>query len=1820
MSFLIKAVKSVVTAVFRVASKLVFGIVGLIVGSKKSKPAVNVNRLNKTLNPEDFRKIVFGKTASAIDMRFWEVWGSGSTNYDEVLANASHRINAYKELYFENELAIDASGNAVGHWIGTVSRTTRLGAYGQTALSVGSSGQWTSAATFDGVAHMCLKWLYDEKKLPNGIPSRYTQVVEGAVLYDPRRDSTVAGGSGSHRIDDRTTWEYSPLDANGVPIGRNNALQVLWYLLGWKVPHTVTAELILTCGRGVDPTDINLATFVAAANNCEVAGYYTDCVLSTEDSHTSNEDKLSCNGLVGQLIDPGGLWSYYANVDDTANVAITLTDDDILQGGNVSWNDFAPMSDQYAQVVGKFIDPSVNSLYQERSYPIVRDATYEAALGVKRRVTQDFSTIQDALLAQRLARLRLNQAQFQGQFGASFLYRAMKSQVWSVVSYASDRFGWTKLFRVYGHTIDAENGLRLELREINSTIWAAGSVTVPTAAGAGSPYNPRQEVAVTGLAAFSYTATGADGTIVDGMLLDWDDAPANVRRTEVQYKLSAASYWQTLAPINQDTSIVSISNLLSGSTYNVRLRHITINEVESAWVNLSPNFTVGNLSNVRASDIQLAATSAVWNTITGTGKPADYADVTLTHTAAAITGQGTLATLSGVGPNQLTIGTIGESIIRNGSAETANNDGWVATGSNSAGSTFTAINTDHVTGSGAYCFALAKTAVGNAASFWSNLYPLNTNKKYVIRWWEKASVSGTSPFSFYIAEFGADGTSYNNNFILSSAAVMTTGWVKREAVYTPQGADNGFFRLFFQNGAGGAGTALTIYLDEIELFEQQTVNNLSTNAVQLGTNITRNDGTTSLTDALAVTTLGTAAGIAGQGALATLNYAQAGSTLRDSGGVILGDSAIKNLAITISADGTLVNAGGGQVTYVGLGGGAVGLKTYLTYGDAEFRESVGVTATLGNFKTSLGTAAAIAGQGSLATLGFVSLGTNVKDSGGTVLGDAAVKNSAVTINANGSLSGAGAGSVTYGGLGGGALGLKTTLTFGDAEFRETGATVATNANFKTILGTANAITGQGALATLSTVPAGRINIGDTANLILDPDLTDASYWTFGTGVSNSASAATLVLLLARSALTIGTTTTAQIDAKSSKFAVVPNADYLFTANIYVTTGFNGYMRLTVVPINTAGTDLTSVFVLIDYRTIVAATNTLSTITKLVNMPATAVSCRIEFDHGYTTTPAGTAYFAIPRSQRLSSPGLVALGDTANIVPDPEFIDPISWGFTGNYQILANTTAGEGYGKNKVRITSTTSPGVGYTTGGTKLIPVEPGRTYQASVYTKTVSGTTDNITIRLDWYTIGGTYISSVNVAYNAAGTTGRDSILAKAPSNAVWVQFYIIGGYQGTRVWEVSEPQLRIATILGKNAVANDGTTALTDATVITLNGTANAITGQGLLATRGDVLAGTHIKDSGGTILGDAAIKNSAVTISAAGLLSGAGGGTVTFGGLGGGALGIKATLTFGDAEFRESGATVATTANFKTSLGVASAIAGQGALATLGAVDLSTSQVTNKSLANLDGTANTKLTGIQSGADVTAASIPQLLSNAAVINFNADYTGALIAGQISQTVTFQRKVGSTDVSATTTWVATPSSGITCSISSIGVLSFTAVANGTVSVTAAYGGTTLAYYLAVNKIPGAAPGAGGGGGGSTSVYTGTIGSTSSSSYPGGASSEITLTCGASGQIDLSLTLPFLVSGGASGVSYHAAAKIQWKIAGGTYADVATETGDSYPAVAAVSPPSIDGSASDGEIDILTNKSGLTSGSSYVFKVLWRSTAGALLYDDGMYFAATQH
>src|SRR3546814_881987 len=88
------------------------------------------------------------------------------------------------------------------------------------------------------------------------------------LAYDPRKDSTYPGGSGSHRALDESTYEWTD----------NPGLHALTWALGrWSNGKRV-------CGIGAPVSTIRVADFVECANVCEANGWKVGGVEWTTDS------------------------------------------------------------------------------------------------------------------------------------------------------------------------------------------------------------------------------------------------------------------------------------------------------------------------------------------------------------------------------------------------------------------------------------------------------------------------------------------------------------------------------------------------------------------------------------------------------------------------------------------------------------------------------------------------------------------------------------------------------------------------------------------------------------------------------------------------------------------------------------------------------------------------------------------------------------------------------------------------------------------------------------------------------------------------------------------------------------------------------------------------------------------------------------------------------------------------------------------------------------------------------------------------------------------------------------------------------------------------------------------------------------------------------------------------------------------------------------------------------------------------------------------------------------------------------------------------
>ena len=87
-------------------------------------------------------------------------------------------------------------------------------------LNASQPAKFTSNHKLKGIAYIAASFQYDDKGMFTSVPE-VTVVVKGRKLYDPRLDGSITGGTGSHRIADKTTYEWS----------NNAALCLLDYML-----------------------------------------------------------------------------------------------------------------------------------------------------------------------------------------------------------------------------------------------------------------------------------------------------------------------------------------------------------------------------------------------------------------------------------------------------------------------------------------------------------------------------------------------------------------------------------------------------------------------------------------------------------------------------------------------------------------------------------------------------------------------------------------------------------------------------------------------------------------------------------------------------------------------------------------------------------------------------------------------------------------------------------------------------------------------------------------------------------------------------------------------------------------------------------------------------------------------------------------------------------------------------------------------------------------------------------------------------------------------------------------------------------------------------------------------------------------------------------------------------------------------------------------------------------------------------------------------------------------------------------------------------
>jgi len=571
-------------------------------------------------NAAENRKIVFGTTAAGCDLRFKETYGSKDDRLALVIALASHQISQFHTITLDSNVSWGGQGQGPsGKYADGIEEIWAVECgTGTNGHAIGSGDYWTAESTFTGCAYFQAVYKLDKTKVwADGLPSTIITLVDGCPVYDPRLDST-AGGSGAMRSTDQTTWSFN---SGATQIGRNPALCLLTYLLGWRVNGK------LMWGMGIPANRINVDGFILYANLCEeqieeIDGsmgqrYTCDGIFSTSDSHETIINTICLCMGTSIMVDVDGWYGIIEGYDDTATTPVAFGPDDVISSG--VWNPAPSLSDSFNIVSGRFADPT-------QGYVLTTWGSVEVdplADGIERTNTVDFGCVKRSGACQRIAKQMVVREKYSGQFTVVFGPRGFLVSVGSLISLTLPQFGFdAKLFRVTAQEESIDLMFQMTLREESAEIyqWDANEEKPLPTSILTTTYDPVVAEEVFGLSVSARPVDGTDSVTTVFCDVFWTP-PLSLRTEsiEIQARAVGQTNWTTeverFAEVDVGTYPFAIG--VNGLGIEVQARYRMSNGAYGDWATTS-------LGSTPVSSVN--QWTAIYDNGDGT-KPADGATV-----------------------------------------------------------------------------------------------------------------------------------------------------------------------------------------------------------------------------------------------------------------------------------------------------------------------------------------------------------------------------------------------------------------------------------------------------------------------------------------------------------------------------------------------------------------------------------------------------------------------------------------------------------------------------------------------------------------------------------------------------------------------------------------------------------------------------------------------------------------------------------------------------------------------------------------------------------------------------------------------------------------------------------------------------------------------------------------------------------------------------------------------------------------------------------------------------------------------------------------
>lgn len=463
----------------------------------------------------------------------------------------------------------------------------------------GLGREWTADKKMRGLCYVAIFRQYDKDKWKEGIPD-FEFRLKGRKLYDPRKDSTN-GGSGAHRMDDPSTWQYD----GGV--GTNPALQRLDFQLGLLKGIESGRTLI---GEGKAATEIDWEAYATAADVCDTDRTVGGDTFKTYQAHTivySADDvnqvlDMFDDAMAGFAMNRRGL----AGVLAGAAYATTydLTDADIRRDRPIWRRKQVPGDERVNTLSGQFT--SIEDRFRPADLKTIKSSGDIAADGAVYSRQLDLLQVTHEKVAQYILAVRYRQGRRGGMARVPVSWRAgFKVEPGDWITWEGGTW------QVQGKAWENDHSCTLTLIETATAVYSGTGVPdAPVIVEPDDPTNPYEITTVSGFAVAAGLITGANGQKTPALEFTWTNpADPSITGVVIQYRKQGAATWthQTTAsgadPVAGGSHIVT-DNVVGGVVYQARATINTIPDRLTTWTSAAT--TSSPTSNPKIN-LQMAA-------------------------------------------------------------------------------------------------------------------------------------------------------------------------------------------------------------------------------------------------------------------------------------------------------------------------------------------------------------------------------------------------------------------------------------------------------------------------------------------------------------------------------------------------------------------------------------------------------------------------------------------------------------------------------------------------------------------------------------------------------------------------------------------------------------------------------------------------------------------------------------------------------------------------------------------------------------------------------------------------------------------------------------------------------------------------------------------------------------------------------------------------------------------------------------------------------------------------------------------------------------